>query len=837
MRRRVAAALLLAWALCCGATSTQLQPDAAALAAGGPQADGWTFTVDPGGSVGLHGITLRDGSVAAVRFLPNSLDVAEAIFPRRTLLLDWQQTHEGGTYSVVATLPPEVSWTAVSQVVAYCESCGSFTGVLASAAVPPAGGEAGGGNGGSGSGGTVVFIFQNAQLVPADPGQPQQVQQAVPQLKAAQASSGASAAGISSATGASGRRLQQSQGPPADCSLQVGDQTLRFGRCQAVPMTPNILYQCFCTLEPGGSQGGTRWRGGLKIAAAAVGGQWAGFGFPQYPGTMVGADAIVVKECSNCSSGASVNGYKLRDYVPQANIPGSYPITDASAAKAPDGSLVAHFTADLPKTPDQILGSKFNIIYAIGPLAPDGSLLPHPATGRPFGGTTLQLRQAGGAGAPQAAPAAEGASPAAPLPAAAPASAPERDRGVTNSGCQLSLSGRQLDFSACTHLDGIGSDTTLMWSLRPLGNGSSELTLGLRAAGGGWAAVGFPASPGRMLGATAMVLHTCPTCPSGAKIEDRFLAARDPSGVQPPGHLPGVSGAEASAGSDGSMQGTIKVLLDSSAAGDPAFPIICAAGPVDSAGEPQYHGSSRGAAAVNLATGSSSGVEGLSSRVQAMRNAHGWLMAVAWGVLIPAGIVIARHGRWLLSGSARWFHLHRAIQVLGLACALSGFIIIFYAVKEATGTSVSAFTTHRRMGISAMTLGLFQLTALVFRPHPGTRFRLHWELVHHWVGRAAAVVATANIYWGIIRVRGLGAWAVATYSVVWGLIVAAGLAGDAWLMWRGRWDWRHPGRVCGGAGGKAGGSTQERMPPSAESSAAQMAGGSVEGSGEAVHAV
>lgn len=90
---------------------------------------------------------------------------------------------------------------------------------------------------------------------------------------------------------------------------------------------------------------------------------------------------------------------------------------------------------------------------------------------------------------------------------------------------------------------------------------------------------------------------------------------------------------------------------------------------------------------------------------------------------------------------------------------------------------------------------------------------------------------------GIIRVRGLGAWAVATYSVVWGLIVAAGLAGDAWLMWRGRWDWRHPGRVCGGAGGKAGGSTQERMPPSAESSAAQMAGGSVEGSGEAVHAV
>ena len=37
------------------------------------------------------------------------------------------------------------------------------------------------------------------------------------------------------------------------------------------------------------------------------------------------------------------------------------------------------------------------------------------------------------------------------------------------------------------------------------------------------------------------------------------------------------------------------------------------------------------------------------------------------------------------------------------------------AVKEATGTSVSTYTTHRRMGIAAMTLGLFQLTALVLR--------------------------------------------------------------------------------------------------------------------------
>jgi small-conductance mechanosensitive channel len=59
--------------------------------------------------------------------------------------------------------------------------------------------------------------------------------------------------------------------------------------------------------------------------------------------------------------------------------------------------------------------------------------------------------------------------------------------------------------------------------------------------------------------------------------------------------------------------------------------------------------------------------------------------------------------------------VRRALQVLGLACALAGFILIFEAVRQATGTSVSTYTTHRRLGIAAMSMGLFQLLALVLR--------------------------------------------------------------------------------------------------------------------------
>ena len=42
--------------------------------------------------------------------------------------------------------------------------------------------------------------------------------------------------------------------------------------------------------------------------------------------------------------------------------------------------------------------------------------------------------------------------------------------------------------------------------------------------------------------------------------------------------------------------------------------------------------------------------------------AHAWLCAIGWGVLIPVGIVMARSFKEL---DPMWFHLHRGIQVRG----------------------------------------------------------------------------------------------------------------------------------------------------------------------------
>lgn len=108
-------------------------------------------------------------------------------------------------------------------------------------------------------------------------------------------------------------------------------------------------------------------------------------------------------------------------------------------------------------------------------------------------------------------------------------------------GCSLTLGSSPLVFGACTPVAGIGSNYNLFWLL-PHNNTSSSssgsspssssssphsspandaspskiwIRFGMNATTDGWVAVGFPATPGRMIGSTALVLRTCSACPSG----------------------------------------------------------------------------------------------------------------------------------------------------------------------------------------------------------------------------------------------------------------------------------------------------------------------------------
>lgn len=117
-----------------------------------------------------------------------------------------------------------------------------------------------------------------------------------------------------------------------------------------------------------------------------------------------------------------------------------------------------------------------------------------------------------------------------------------------------------------------------------------------------------------------------------------------------------------------------------------AFPLLFAVGQLDGSGTPQQH-DEYSAATVNLASGATTAQATGSAEVQALRNAHAWLMvrgaagspvapvqhrtpssalarpppsqAISFGFIFPCGVLVARGFKEL---GHTWFQIHRAVQ-------------------------------------------------------------------------------------------------------------------------------------------------------------------------------
>lgn len=195
--------------------------------------------------------------------------------------LDWEQRWEpaaaggAGSYKVLAVLPAGMSPLAVAWVATVCDGCaaarsGPFPGPLGAVQLGPW--QDARQDNGSNGGAAVVFVLRPGLAATAA---------GATTADGAGADGAASAAG-SPAAGRAGRRLLQTGGAPTplpDCSLAVGSAPAEtFAGCKSVSTSPAASYHVYCTLQPGtaSNAGGTRWRGGVKVAASAVGGQWAG---------------------------------------------------------------------------------------------------------------------------------------------------------------------------------------------------------------------------------------------------------------------------------------------------------------------------------------------------------------------------------------------------------------------------------------------------------------------------------------------------------------------------------------------------------------------------------
>ncbi|KXZ51833.1 hypothetical protein GPECTOR_11g272 [Gonium pectorale] len=155
---------------------------------------------------------------------------------------------------------------------------------------------------------------------------------------------------------------------------------------------------------------------------------------------------------------------------------------------------------------------------------------------------------------------------------------------------------------------------------------------------------------------------------------------------------------------------------------------------------------------LDVTSGAASSVGGTKQR---WINAHGALMAVSWGLLLPLGTLLPAH-RWALGnsklgGKALWFVLHVFFQWTGVATFIAGFVIAYTRLGgEGEIPGGAAGEAHGPIGIAIMAAAGAQVVlAHGARPDPSSPKRRLWYLLHHTLGRSVILLAWANVYIGI----------------------------------------------------------------------------------------
>lgn len=134
------------------------------------------------------------------------------------------------------------------------------------------------------------------------------------------------------------------------------------------------------------------------------------------------------------------------------------------------------------------------------------------------------------------------------------------------------------------------------------------------------------------------------------------------------------------------------------------------------------------------------------------RLAHGSMMLIGWGILLPNGILFARFFKHRPDGL--WFKIHKFCQPIGLLFALAGWLIALINFDVFMDRDTRFI--HGLVGSIVMALGLLQPLNAYFRPHlphdpssePKSTIRVLWEHYHRGAGWACFFLAILVIFLG-----------------------------------------------------------------------------------------
>jgi len=165
---------------------------------------------------------------------------------------------------------------------------------------------------------------------------------------------------------------------------------------------------------------------------------------------------------------------------------------------------------------------------------------------------------------------------------------------------------------------------------------------------------------------------------------------------------------------------------------------------------------------------------------------HGFCMLLSWGFLLPVGVLSAKCLRHRPDGF--WFKIHRPMQFAGIVIATIGMIValVSFDVFIASGLSYN----HGVIGLTVMSLGIFQPINAFFRPHhpekgeEKTMKRFVWEILHKSNGYIAVCLGLANVGIGTTRPGKSGTKMV--FQVLYGISLGLILLIACFYFWDGR---------------------------------------------------
>ncbi|KAJ4896178.1 Cytochrome b561 and DOMON domain-containing protein [Raphanus sativus] len=166
---------------------------------------------------------------------------------------------------------------------------------------------------------------------------------------------------------------------------------------------------------------------------------------------------------------------------------------------------------------------------------------------------------------------------------------------------------------------------------------------------------------------------------------------------------------------------------------------------------------------LDLLSGQVTATKSVNGNMLLVKQIHGLVNTVSWGILMPIGVMVARYMKIYETLDPTWFYVHVICQLTGYVAGLLGGLGTAIYMAYHTGMRSTA---HTIIGILIFCLGLLQILALKARPGKDHKYRTYWNWYHHTVGYVVVVLSVYNIYKGFVILQPGSGWKIAYTAII-----------------------------------------------------------------------